>query len=200
MSNARKLVTVATVAVAMAALAAGVGLNSAAAQEAAKTYKVDNAHSDMVFGAQHVGAGYVYGKFNEMSGEFSLGGGTPSFKLTVQTASLDTGNENRDGHLKGPDFFNIRQFPTITFESKSAEQKGDFWYVTGDVTMLGTTKQVTVPVRVLATDASFKGNTLGAVHAEFTIQRSDFGMTWGVDKGIVSDEIKMIVSLEGAMQ
>lgn len=200
MSIARNMLTVSTFAAAVTAVVAIVGLNPAAAQEAGNTYKIDNAHSDVVFGARHVGAGYVYGKFNDLSGEFALGGGEPSFNLTIKTASLDTGSEKRDGHLKGPDFFNIRQFPEITFKSTAAEQKDDAWHVTGDVTMLGTTKQVTVPVEVLATDAAFRGNTLGAVHAEFTINRSDFGMTWGVDKGIVSDEIKMIVSLEGPMQ
>jgi len=199
MKMSRKPMTVSLAALAMTAAAVGLGLQAAAAQESAQTFKVDPVRSPVLFAARHVGAGYTYGRFNDMAGRFTLGP-DPEIQLTVPAASLDTGNKKRDGHLKGPDFFNTRQFPEITFKSTAAEQKDGAWHVTGDLTLLGETRQITIPVEVLTDGASFKGNTLGAVHAEFTIQRSDFGMTWGVDKGIVSDRIKLIVALEGVQQ
>lgn len=199
MTHLRKTLTALAAGTAMIVAVVGFGLHSAQAQNADKTFEVDAVHSAVLFGARHVGAGYTYGRFNEMAGQFTLGA-NPSFELTIQAGSLDTGNEKRDGHLRGPDFFNARQFPTITFKSTAAEQKGEVWHVTGDLTMLGKTKQITIPVDVLTDSASFRGKTLGAVHSEFTIQRSDFGMTWGVDNGVVSDQIKLTVALEGVQQ
>lgn len=188
-------------ALALAALV-GVGLRPALADHHEKSgdhFNVDPVHSTVIFGARHAGAGYTYGRFNDFEGGFNLGD-NPSFKLTVRAGSIDTGNRDRDRHLSGPDFFNAKQFPTITFKSTAAEDKGEAWHVTGKMTMLGETKTITIPVKVLSADASFRGKALGAVHAEFTIKRSDFGMTWGVDKGIVGDEIKAIVALEGVKE
>jgi len=170
------------------------------AQDGSREYQIDPPHASVAFRIQHASAGYVYGLFGQTSGSFTLGS-NPSFDVTIQADSIETANEKRDQHLRSPDFFNVRQFPQITFRSTDVSRVDeDTLNVTGDLTLLGTTKSVTIPVDIVATDAAFQGSTRGSVHAEFDIDRSDWGMSWGVDNGVLSDKVTLMVGLEGIEQ
>jgi polyisoprenoid-binding protein YceI len=123
-----------------------------------------------------------------------------SVNLAIAADSIDTANDKRDQHLKSPDFFNVRQHPQITFASSKVRQTGDGQFdVTGKLTLHGRTKQITIPVQFVGA-GRMRSTKLTGVHAEFTIHRSDFGMTWGIDKGVVGDKVHMQVSLEGKKQ
>src|SRR5215212_9781855 len=106
-----------------AAVVSGVGLVlGTPAGAAGPAYKVDTVHSTAIFRVKHMNTSYAYGRFNDISGQFSLDDQDPAqsrFDFVVKTDSIDTASANRDKHLKGPDFFNAVQYPTITFKSKS---------------------------------------------------------------------------------
>jgi polyisoprenoid-binding protein YceI len=165
---------------------------------AADAFQVDAVHSSVLFRVKHMNVSYTYGRFNDVSGHFLLDEADPSkslFDLTVKSESIDTANTKRDNHLKGTDFFNAKQFPTITFKSKSVK-KGDSGYdVTGDLTLHGVTKPVTFRVASTGTGRGMIGGTLAGVEASVVIKRSDFGMTFMV--GPVGDEVTVTVALEG---
>lgn len=91
-----------------------------------------------------MGLGYSYGRFNEVDGKVTVDGSNSKFDFTIKTDSIDTGIKKRDSHLKSPDFFNERQYPLITFKTKSVKVSGDKYTVTGDLTMHGKTKSITV--------------------------------------------------------
>lgn len=178
-------------------LAAAV-LAAPALATAADTYKVDPVHSTVIYRVKHMNASYSYGRFNDVAGTFTIDPQDPgkdTFDFTVKTESIDTGNAKREQHLKGPDFFNVQQFPTITFKSTTAKPvDADTAEVQGDLTLHGVTRPVTVHIDHVGTAQGPMGKVAG-VEAVFQIKRSDFGMTNMV--GPVGDDIRVIVSLEG---
>lgn len=90
-----------------------------------ESYEVDAVHSVVLFRIQHLGVSYFYGRFNKIEGSFSVGGdGAGEVDITIRADSIDTNSEKRDGHLKGPDFFSVKQFPTITFKSGNLVSRG----------------------------------------------------------------------------
>jgi polyisoprenoid-binding protein YceI len=166
---------------------------------AADTYKVDPVHSFALFSVHHFNAGNVWGRFNEPTGQFTLDQADPSkdsFQVELKVAKLDTGNSKRDSDLKGPDWFNARQFPTITFKSTSVKKgDGNNLEVTGDLTLHGVTKSIVVPVEITGIAKDPFGNTRAGIQATTTIKRSDFGMKNMA--GAVGDDVHLIVALEG---
>lgn len=171
-------------------------------EDKAETLKVDPVHSNVLFRVKHFGAGYFYGEFVDKKGEIKFDEDDPdnsSIELTVDAKSISTHNKKRDNHLKGSDFFNVKQHPEITFESKEIEKKGDDEFaVTGDLSLHGKTKEVTVDVEQTGHGKDPKGEYRRGFHTEFTIDRSDYGIDYMTDG--VSDEVKMIVSLEAIRQ
>lgn len=168
----------------------------------ADSYKVDPVHSFALFSIHHFNAGNVWGRFNEPTGQFTLDQSDPtkdSFVVELSLAKLDTGNPKRDSDLKGPDWFNARQFATITFKSTTVKKgEGNTLEVTGNLTIHGVTKTVGVPVEILGIARDPFGNTRAGIQGTTTIKRSDFGMK-GMPQG-VGDEVKLIVALEGIKQ
>jgi polyisoprenoid-binding protein YceI len=165
----------------------------------ADTYKIDPVHSSVIFRAPHINTGYVFGRFDQFGGTINDDTSDPSktsFDVTIQVDSVDTGNPQRDGHLKSPTFFSAKEFPTITFKSNSVKSSGDKKLeVTGDLTMHGQTKPITFTVeRVGSSNLPNFGQRVG-YFGTFTVKRSDFGMT-GMPEA-VGDEIEMMVALEG---
>jgi len=186
---------------------AGGLLGAAASQESTgvepEVFTLDPVHSSTLFRIHHAGAGRFWGRFNDVTGTATWprdDSAAPLFDISVKAESIDTGNGRLDGHLKSPDFFNAREFGVLTFKSTSAERLRDgFWNVTGDMTMLGVTKSVTAEVEV----TGVRGNPVLAKagwEAVFEINRSDFGMDWGVDNGALSDDVRLIVALEGGIE
>lgn len=166
----------------------------------ATDWKVDNRHSMAMFRVHHVGAGYIHGSIPDVSGKVSFDPANPaknSLEVTVKVASLTTFNSRRDNHLKGPDFFDSKQFGSIKFRSDSWKSVGDSLYeVTGTFTMLGVTKTLTIQARHTGFGKN-QGKDVAGFEATFTIDRTDFGMTYGVAaKGGLGKEITITIAIE----
>jgi polyisoprenoid-binding protein YceI len=178
------------------ALALVVGLGSV---HAADIYQLDPVHTAALFKVKHAGVSYTYGRFNDVSGNLVWDGANPAasrIDIAIQTGSVDTHNEKRDAHLANPDFFDAKQFPSLTFVSKSFAKVDDSTFaVTGDFTLHGVTKPLTV--NVVKTDEGkdpWGGYRIG-FESTFTIKRSDFGMTKATES--VGDEVTVIFATEG---
>ena len=169
--------------------------------QGADTYKVDPVHSSVVFSIKHNGVTNFYGAFKEISGTVAFDAADPSkstVELTVPVESVDTRSDKRDQHLKSPDFFNAKQFPAITFKSNKIEGSGESYKITGDLTIHGVTKPITVDFKRGADGKGGGGKTVGGGEARFTIKRSDYDMKFMV--GPLGDDVNIILSLEGAKE
>jgi len=172
-----------------------------AAVHAAENYKVDPNHSSIMFRIKHLNTGYIWGGFEKFEGAIVMDEANPSamsFNFTAQVDSIDTNQPKRDTHLKSPDFFSAKEFPTITFKSTSVKSAGDKKYeVTGDLTLHGQTKPITVTIENTGVSDSQQGHKTGW-SANFTVKRSDFGMS--AMQGMVADEVQIYVDCEAARQ
>ncbi|HSI05740.1 MAG: YceI family protein [Myxococcota bacterium] len=181
------------------ALTALLALALPVAARAADTYAIDQVHSALIFKAHHLGAAWVYGMFTELSGSIAYDAANPaasSIELTAKTDSLTTHNSQRDTHLKSPDFFNAKQFPKITFKSKSVTKVDDKTLsVTGDLTLHGVTKAVTAKVTHTGTGKDPTGAQIIGFETSFPVKRSDYGITYWIPQ--IDDEVQLIISLEG---
>ena len=167
----------------------------------ADTFKIDPVESSVVFSVMHLGISNFYGRFNDIKGTVVLDKADPSkssFDLTIPVESVDTNNEKRDQQLKSPDFFNAKQFPVMTFKSKKVEGSGDWFVVTGDFTLHGVTKPLTLEVKKIGEGKGTKGEIRAGGEGRFTIKRSDHGMSFMQE--VVGDEINIVVNLEGIKQ
>jgi polyisoprenoid-binding protein YceI len=169
----------------------------------ADDYKSDPVHSFVVFDAHHLNAGFVYGTFAGPTGDITYDPDDLSktkFDLSVDTDSIETRNENRDKDLKGPDFFDAKQYPTLTFKSTSVKKTGDNTMdVTGDLTVRGQTKSVTVSMEMTGTGTGMKGETRTGFQTSFTIDRRDYGMTADPEP-VIGNTIHIIVAIEAIKQ
>src|SRR5438045_1753184 len=160
------------------------------------TYIVDPAHSFALFRIKHMDVGHVYGRFNEPNGQITIDDADPSkssFTLELQTQKVDTGIQKRDDHLRSPDFFNAKQFPTIKFASTAVKKTDKGYEVTGDLTIHGVTKPVTLNIEQTGQGSMGPRQILGfetIVHPK----RSEFGMTNIIGPAV--DDVRLIISLE----
>ena len=165
---------------------------------AADEYAYDLVHSSVSFKARHLDISWIHGRFNEVEGKFSLDRENPSkstFALTIKTDSIDTANKARDEHLRQPDYFDTKQFPTIEFKSTSVKAIDGGYEVTGDFTMHGKTKKVTFVMKG-GKEHTFKDVKRVAFSTELSLKRSDFGF----DKnaiGPIGDEALILIDCEG---
>ncbi len=169
------------------------------------TWKIDTAHSEVKFKVRHLVISTVTGNFDVFSGavESSKDDFTDA-KITFEAdvTSIDTKNEQRNGHLKSPDFFDAANHPKITFTSKSLVKKSsDEYELTGDLTIRGTTKQVKLDVTYNGTVRGFGGSfDVAAFELTGKINRQDFGLKWNAltETGgvVVSDEVKIEIFAE----
>jgi len=157
-------------------------------------YALDNVHSSATFKIGHLGISWIHGRFNDLSGDFSVADKGGNLNLTIKADSIDTGVSARDKHLKSPDFFNVKQYPTITFKSTSVKANDGGLAVTGDLTMHGVTKSISLNLKGGKT-ADFKGQVRIGYTTDLTLKRSDFGMDRFV--GPISDEVHISFSFEG---
>jgi len=164
----------------------------------AADYAIDEAHTSLTFKASHLGLSWTHGRFDEVTGNFEFDETGPeeaSFKLVAKIDSIDTNNKKRDEHLRSPDFFNAKQFPALTFVSKSVKAVKGGWEVTGDLTMHGVTKPVTF-VLTGGKAAEFpKGTKRIGFSTDFKLKRSDFGMDKMLEA--IGDEVHVSISFEG---
>jgi polyisoprenoid-binding protein YceI len=160
-------------------------------------WNVDSGHSSVVFRVKHANAAWFKGTFDVIEGKVTLDPAKPeagSVQLTIPVASIDSNDSKRDDHLKAPDFFNAKENPEITFTSTKIAKNGAALAVTGKLAMAGKSKEVTIPVEKVG-EGEFYGKRVG-YSSTFTIKRSEFGMTYGVDKNVLGDEVTLMIDLE----
>lgn len=177
-------------------------LSSAAGAETA-IYDVDSSHSGVNFGIRHF-LTTVPGQFERFSGVVEHDPERPEatrISFTVDATSIDTRSEQRDAHLRGEDFFDTAAHPTLTFESVAARRlDADTLEVTGDLTMRGETRRITVPVDFLGVMDTPMG-TRASFATEFTVDRNDYGISWNraLEGGgaVLGDEVEIAISVQG---
>jgi len=169
---------------------------------AAETYKLDPAHTSIVYRVKYSGVTFVYGRFNGPTGTFVYDEASPaknSIEMQVDANNIDTAVEKRDNHLKSPDFFNAAEHPLVTFKSTSVKKiNSDTYQVTGNLTLLGNSRKLTVNAKHTGSGKDPWGNFRRGFETSFTIKRSDFGMNFML--GGVSDEVEITVSVSGIRQ
>jgi polyisoprenoid-binding protein YceI len=169
------------------------------------TYKVDADHSGVNFRIRHF-VSNVPGLFKEFQGTIVYDKDKPAaskVEFTVQAASIDTGNADRDKHLRSADFFEVEKYPTLTFTSTEVKAKdSDTLEVTGDMTMHGVTKRITIPVDFLGTVKTPQAEKAG-FETTFKVNRKDFNIIWNrvMDNGpILGDDVDVTISIEANRQ
>ena len=187
---------------ALTALVAAVGLLGLAAPASAARHTVDSVHSATLFKVKHFNAGNFYGQFLSMNGAFDWDASKPSaanISISVKTASVFTGNRKRDEHLKGPDFFNAKQFPELSFQSTKVTSLGGKKYkVDGKLSLHGVTRAVTATFVHTGTGKGMKGEVREGFEATLKIKRSDYGMKFML--GAIGDEVAITIAIEGIRQ
>jgi polyisoprenoid-binding protein YceI len=156
------------------------------------TYTLDPSHSRVGFVARHAMVTKVRGSFNEFDGTATIDGDNPSnssVQVTIQVASIDTRNQQRDEHLRTNDFLDVEKYPRITFTSTSVAHDGDNDFeVTGDLTIRGVTKSVTLPLEFQGSATDPFGNARIGFEGSLVINRKDWGVNWNAATGVLVSE------------
>jgi len=185
------------------ALALTVAITSTFAH--ASTWDIDPAHTSVQFAVRHLMVSKVRGNFSKVTGVVQVDEqdlSRSSVEATIDATTLDTGVAKRDEHLQGPDFFDVAQYPTLTFKSKKVEQGGEGKFqVMGDLTLHGVTKEVVLNVEGSPTPVKDPRGTIKmGGQATTTINRKDFGITWNapLEAGgvVVGEEVEIIIDVE----
>lgn len=163
-------------------------------------FKLDPTHTSVIFKVNHMGFSNVYGMFRAIDGKFTFDEAKPeksSFEMTIKADSVDTNEKKRDDHLRNQDFFNAKQYPTITLKSKSVKKTGDKYEVTADLNMHGVNKPITFTFHRMKTGKDPWGNFRTGGEAILKLKRTDYGMNYMSKPGEVGDDIEIIVNVEG---
>ena len=184
-------------------LIAAIAITAAVPAGAADNWTLDLAHSETTFTVRHL-LSKVSGRFDKFDGRIVTDAAKPetsSVEFTIETASIDTNNEKRDAHLRSADFFDAEKHPTITFKSTRVEALGQNRFnVTGDLTMRGVTKPITLPVEFLGTQKDPWGNEKAGFALQTTLNRKDYGIIWNqtLDAGgyLLGDDVQVSISLQ----
>jgi polyisoprenoid-binding protein YceI len=175
---------------------------STAPTVAAVAYRIDPAHSLVELSARHMMFTTVKGRFTGLSGSIVHASDEPasSVEAEIDTATLTTGDDQRDQHLRSADFLDVEHFPTITFKSRRIEGSGEHFNVIGDLTIHGATREVTLATTFNGTAKNPWGKELAGYTAQLEINRKDFGLNWNValEAGgvLVSDKVKIVLEIQ----
>jgi polyisoprenoid-binding protein YceI len=170
----------------------------------AATYMVDPTHSTVGFSVKHLTVSEVQGNFSEVAGTIAFDPAkmdANAAEVTIQAKSINTGNEKRDGHLRTGDFFDTEKFPTITFKSTSATVSGTTLSLSGDLTIKGVTKNVTIALEVSGPIKNpMGGDQVIGASGQLKINRQDYGVSWNkqMDQGgyVVGDDVLITINIE----
>lgn len=191
----------------LTALIIGISLSASAAdlKLTKGNYQIDNAHTKVSFMVKHFMISDVEGRFNEVSGTFSVGDKVTDTKVdvTIPVRSINTDVKKRDDHLKSPDFFDAQKYPNITFKSKKFSGSFDNFKVTGDLTIKNVTKEVTLNGKFTGTIKEPSGAVRAAVLAEGEINRKEFNILYNdlvESTPVVGDEVTIKIVSEGILQ
>ena len=167
------------------------------------TWQLDPAHSLVEFSVRHMMFSTVKGRFTGLQGTIQDVADDPtqsSVQVTIDASSVTTGDDNRDGHLRSADFFNVEQYPTITFASRRIEGTRDAFTVTGDLTINGVTREVALEATFNGSGTTPFGTTVAGFSAETKINRKDWGLNWNasLEAGgvLVSDQVKLSLEIQ----
>jgi len=173
---------------------------------AAGTYTIDPVHSHIGFVVRHIMLAKVRGRFDSFQGSLTIGEDPvqSSVEVTVDTASVDTREEQRDGHLRSPDFLDVERFQAMTYRStKVSHAGGDRWTVDGELTVHGVTRPVRLDVTFEGAAKDPWGNTRAAFSATAEVNREDFGLTWNqlLETGgvLVGKQVKIELEAEAIL-
>ena len=180
------------------------GFVAASPAFAAETYVVDKQHSEASFQVRHLGISNVRGRFEDLEGAINIERAKPeasSVEFTIKATSINTGEPDRDKHLRSADFFDVEKCPGIGFKSSKIVPKGSNTYeVTGTLTIHCVSKEITIPVTHLGFVKDPWGNDKVGFELNTTLNRKDFGLTWNkaLEAGgwAVGDEIRIVLDLE----
>jgi polyisoprenoid-binding protein YceI len=162
-------------------------------------YAIDPSHSTILFRIKHLGTSYAWGRFDDIAGRVNVDERGGALEVVLKADSIDTANAKRDQHLKGPDFFNAKQFPLITFKSSRVTRTGENKYdLEGTLNLHGVDRPLKVQLERTGASKNQMGVAIVGYAATFSINRSDFGMKFMLEG--LSDEVVLVVSLECAAQ
>jgi polyisoprenoid-binding protein YceI len=172
------------------------------------TYQIDPGHSSVQFSVRHLMLSNVKGTFTGVTGTAVYDPDNPeqtSIEATIDINTVNTHDEKRDGHLKTADFFDVAQYPLMTFKSTSVSSSGDGYHVTGDLSLHGVTKEVTLAVEEVTEETKDPwGQIRIGANAKGKIKRSDFGLVWNaaLETGgvMIGDDVKIEFELEFVKQ
>jgi polyisoprenoid-binding protein YceI len=167
-------------------------------------WDIDVGHSAIHFWVRHMVISKVHGRFAKWSGALQLDPkdlSSSSVDVTIEAASIDTQVADRDAHLKSADFLDVAKFPQLTYRSKRIEKAGDGYRVTGDLTLHGVTREVTLEAEFAGTGKDPWGNERAGFSAKTALERKDFGLVWNaaLEAGgvLVGDKVEITIELEG---
>ena len=171
------------------------------------TWTTDAVHSKAGFAVKHMGISTVRGEFTDFAGELEIGDDLSTAKVhgKIQVASVDTGEDQRDAHLRSPDFFDAETYPEMTFASTRIEQVDDeIFRITGDLTLHGVTKEIVLHADVLGTDVDPMGNDRVGLEITGQLSRGDYGMKFNQALGsgnlLVADKVTLALDIEASPQ
>jgi polyisoprenoid-binding protein YceI len=173
---------------------------ASASAQANNNWTIDKNHAGITFSIKHMGVSTVRGNISGVTGDVVWDGKNPataSVNATIDATTLSTNNEARDKHLKSPDFFNVEKFPTITFKSTSIQRVHGKLQVTGDLTLTGITKPVTLDVEgPTAPQKGMQGGQVIGLSATGVIHRSDFNFGSKFAPPMLGDDVQITIDLE----
>ncbi|CAJ1580661.1 YceI family protein [[Mycobacterium] wendilense] len=169
------------------------------------TWTIDPDHSSINFSVRHLMVSKVRGNFDTFSGTITIAeDGTPSVSADIDVASINTGNEQRDAHVRSADFFDVEKYPMATFRSTGVEAKGDAYVLRGDFTLHGVTKPVSLALEFNGVSPGMGNGEVAGFEASVVLNRKDFGIdidtpmeTGGV---VVGDKVKISLDIEALRQ
>ena len=173
----------------------------------AGTYEIDPAHSSVEFAIRHLGISKVKGGFGEFSGTIEFDNGQVeigSAEVAIKTASIDTGNKDRDNHLRSPDFFEVEKYPEILFKSTGVEKTDDGYTLHGKLTIHGVEKHIHIPFEVLGVvkDHPMLGTRVG-FEGKVELKREDYNVGWEAVKyrpPLIGNGVTVTLNLEAALK
>ncbi len=167
---------------------------------AAAAYDIDAVHSSVVFRIKHLDVGYVYGMFRGFEGDFKFDEDNPEnseVNFTIETDSVFTNVEDRDDHLRSPDFFAAEEHPELTFESTSVEEyhSDDAYEVTGDLTIRGTTEEISFVADEVGQGEGMEGEFRRGFETTFAVNRMDYGVDFMPDG--LGETVRVTIAFQG---
>lgn len=173
--------------------------HSTALDDISGAYTLDPSHTYVGFTARHAMVTTVRGQFRDLEGTATIDTADPaasSVSLSIDVASLSTGNPDRDGHLVSADFFEAEAWPAITFHSTAVEREGSTWRITGDLTIRDTTRPVTIDFEEMGSARDPFGDVRVGFEGEVVVNRRDWGLTWNavLETGgvLVAEKVKLV--------